>query len=257
MHINIAKVNFKSIGINIANVDFGRYDSGGGVEYDSEYLTLSALGDGEITITIPAPVNQNYATSLSYSKDKSNWTPTTVDSTDQTITIPVSSGEDVYLKGNAKQWCYIERGSVHSTHIGLSTNIIASGNIMSLLYGDDFKDKTVFPVGSQYAFYNLFQGNSHLINVENLILPATTLADSCYDGMFRRCTSLTTAPELPATTLADYCYSSMFYDCASLTTGPTVLLATALAASCCRFMFNGCTSLTLSLIHISEPTRPY
>jgi hypothetical protein len=34
--------------------------------------------------------------------------------------------------------------------------------------------------------------------------------------MFRRCTSLTTAPELPAITLATQCYSSMFRDCTEL-----------------------------------------
>ena len=30
------------------------------------------------------------------------------------------------------------------------------------------------------------------------------------------CTALASAPVLPATTLADYCYSGMFYGCASL-----------------------------------------
>lgn len=34
--------------------------------------------------------------------------------------------------------------------------------------------------------------------------------------MFRDCTSLTTAPELPATTLADYCYDGMFRGCTKL-----------------------------------------
>ena len=67
MHINIAKINFKQIGINIAKVDFGLYDV---VNYQDEYLTLSALEDGEITITIPDTVGKNYATSISYSNDK-------------------------------------------------------------------------------------------------------------------------------------------------------------------------------------------
>ena len=35
------------------------------IDYQDEYLTLSALEDGEITITIPAAVNATYATSLS------------------------------------------------------------------------------------------------------------------------------------------------------------------------------------------------
>jgi hypothetical protein len=38
--------------------------------------------------------------------------------------------------------------------------------------------------------------------------------------MFDRCTSLTKAPELPATILADDCYNSMFQSCKSPFTFP-------------------------------------
>ena len=54
---------------------------------------------------------------------------------------------------------------------------------------------------------------------------------------------MTQAPELPATTLADYCYNSTFYGCTSLTQAPA-LPATTLASSCYYYMFNNCTSLT-------------
>ena len=59
-----------------------------------------------------------------------------------------------------------------------------------------------------------FQGCENLTEAPEL--PATTLAGSCYYGMFSNCTSLTEAPELPATTLASYCYSNMFYYCTQL-----------------------------------------
>ena len=234
------------------------------VDY-TDYMTLSALGDGEITITIPAAINSSYATSLSYSKDKSTWNETLIDDTEQTISIPVTSGENVYLKGIAKQL-----GKYNSfININASADINASGNIMSLLYGDDYKDKVAFQAGSEYTFNSLFSGNTHLINAKDLVLPATTAASTCYyymfkgctsltnapklpattltNGcyrfMFQGCTSLTTAPELPATTLADYCYASMFDGCTSLTTAP-VLPATTLTNGCYMFMFQGCTSLT-------------
>ena len=61
--------------------------------------------------------------------------------------------------------------------------------------------------------------------------------------MFRGCTSLTTAPELPATTLANQCYQFMFYGCSSLTTAPT-LLATTLVKRCYNNMFYGCSNLS-------------
>ena len=73
-------------------------------------------------------------------------------------------------------------------------------------------------------------------------LPATTLADSCYENMFYGCSSLTTAPELPATTLEYKCYSSMFENCASLTTAPDLNI-NAIPRYSCQNMFNGCMML--------------
>ena len=143
--------------------------SGWNVIDDTEYLTLSASGNGTITITIPSCIDSTYATSLSYSKDKSNWTKTIVDNTEQTITISVSNGANVYLKGIAQQ--IYNFNSSDGIHINSSTNINASGNVMSILYGDNFKDKIAFSDDSQYALGGLFRGNTHLISAENLILP--------------------------------------------------------------------------------------
>jgi len=74
------------------------------------------------------------------------------------------------------------------------------------------------------------------------VLPATTLANYCYNNMFYNCSSLTTAPVLPATTLANYCYNSMFYNCSSLTTAPE-LPATTLANECYSYMFFNCPNV--------------
>ena len=72
-------------------------------------------------------------------------------------------------------------------------------------------------------------------------LPATTLAENCYNNMLCRC-SITTAPQLPATTLANRCYSMMFYGCNSLVEAPD-LPALTLKSYCYGNMFEGCTSL--------------
>ena len=82
-------------------------------------------------------------------------------------------------------------------------------------------------------------------------LPATTLANSCYDSMFSDCTSLTTAPELPATTLRNNCYMRMFYGCTSLTTAPE-LPATTVADYCYYYMFSDCTGLKISATQTGE-----
>ena len=205
----------------------------------TDYMTLSALGDGEITINIPSAIDPSYATSLSFSKDKSTWTDTIIDYNVQTITIPVTSGENVYLKGIAKQLGVVG----DCVNIISSADINASGNVMSLLYGDDYKDKVALQSGSSSTFAGLFSDNTHLINAKDLIIPTTTLSTKCYQEMFAGCTSLTTAPELPATTLASYCYYNMFKDCKSLTAAPE-LPATTLADYCYSGMLQGCTSLT-------------
>ena len=57
-----------------------------------------------------------------------------------------------------------------------------------------------------------------LIDYKNL--PDVIPSDCCFYGLFKDCTSLTTAPELPATTLVESCYESMFEGCSSLTTAP-------------------------------------
>ena len=74
-------------------------------------------------------------------------------------------------------------------------------------------------------------------------LPVTTLADDCYNFMFRYCSGLAKAPALPATELSAHCYDGMFLGCSSLTEGPE-LPATTLVDGCYTGMFYKCTSLT-------------
>ena len=194
-------------------------------DYSQDYLTFEAIQD--TTFTFPS-------NALQYSLDDgATWTTLA-----KTITSPtVTAGNKILWK---------QTGLTPYSNSGVGTfsatgNFAAYGNIMSLYYGDNFIGQTDL-TGKDYAFYNLFNGNVKLVNAENLVLPATTLANYCYGSMFRDCTSLTTAPKLPATTLANNCYKSMFFDCTSLTTVHG-LPATTLANNCYESMFSGCTSL--------------
>ena len=173
-----------------------------------------------------------------YSTDKANWTSMgTTSTTNITATIPVNG--KLYLKANANSWSYFGQ----TNRIITTKNSNVGGNIMSLLYGDNFENQTTFPNNSSYNFANLFQNYSKLVNASNLELPVTTMTDYCYSYMFGGCTALTTAPVLPATTLAQYCCQYMFNGCTSLTTAPA-LPATTLAWGCYRYMFSGCSNLT-------------
>ena len=55
--------------------------------------------------------------------------------------------------------------------------------------------------------------------------------------MFYGCTNLTTAPQLPATTLAEYCYDYMFYGCSKL--NKITMLATDISATNCLYEWVG------------------
>ena len=238
-------------------------------KYAREYLTIEIVEDNT---TLRHSIQGSGIKSILYSLDNGKtWTQ----SSDRFLSISgLTAGQKVLFKGTrgTGTYSYIddgETGTGDAYYSGFSTSarIKVFGNIMSLAYGDDFVDNTTLVAKEEFAW--LFQSCHNIIDCSNLILPATTLTDSCYRSMFNGCTPLTTAPELPATTLADscyremfrgctslttapdlpvttltnYCYDSMFYGCSSLTTAPE-LPATTLTESCYYQMFYGCTSLT-------------
>lgn len=196
-------------------------------DFSKDYLTFEAVEDTTFTFS---------NSGLSYSTDDGNtWTALAAN----TATPKVSAGNKILFKGE------MTPGSVTKRGIGTFSNtgkFNASGNIMSLLYGDNFIGQTDL-TGKNWAFYQLFYNDVYLVGAADLILPATTLATGCYNGMFKGCTSLTTAPELPAKTLANNCYASMFASCTSLATAPE-LPATTLGQSCYNNMFSDCKSLS-------------
>ena len=195
------------------------------IDYFKEYFTIEALEDG---LTAKLSIN-----TCEYRVDNGDWT-TLVSDTD---TIVINTGQTLSFKGNLTPMT--TRG-IGAFTISKKCNV--KGNIMSLLYGDDFIDK-IDLTGKKWAFSNLFYNCTNIVDASKLILPATTLDYYCYYSMFSGCKNLTAAPELPATTLDYYCYYSMFYECTSLTTAPE-LPATTLAKYCYSTMFYGCTNLT-------------
>lgn len=202
--------------------------------YSAMPLTFEIISGG--TITWKA-ANSNVLKTISYSKDNgSNWTD--IISTTEGTSFSVAAGDKVLFKGENTR--YATNGKRYNGFSGSTAVYNVYGNIMSLVSGDNFSSLTTLE--NIYIFYSLFQATK-VNDASNLILPATALTQSCYEGMFSGCTSLTTAPELPATTLAVGCYAGMFAGCTSLTTAPE-LPATTLAASCYASMFRGCTNLT-------------
>ena len=194
-------------------------------DYSKDYLTFEALEDTTFKFTRNA---------LEYSVDDgSTW-----------VTLPVSINTPTVVSGDKIMFKKVNPTISSSYGIGTFSStgkFNVSGNIMSLLYGDDFDGQTSLS-GKNNVFSMLFRNCKNVISVSNLILPATTLADYCYYGMFYGCSSLTTGSKLPANTLANYCYQEMFRNCTSLTTAPE-LPATTLVDYCYQQMFYNCSKL--------------
>ena len=208
-----------------------------------DYFYIESLGDGN-TISVVNEGNgntTNVTPTLEYSTDKNTWNTITFDWTDGTHTtelpVKLNTGEKMYFRNDTRLFSnssskYIKFSSTVSSNVG--------GDIRTLSNYINVDNETK---PQEYMFYYLFYNNK-IVDASNLRLSYTTLAEYCYNSMFRDCTSLTTAPiELPATTLAVSCYGSMFGGCKSLTTAPS-LPATTLVSYCYSGMFGGCTSLT-------------
>ena len=135
---------------------------------------------------------------IDYKLNDGGWTSITSNTGSSAPTITVNSGDKLQFRGNNAQ--YANGSSRYNSFSGSTASFEIEGNIMSLIYGDDFKNK--LSISSTNTFYGLFSDCTNLVSAENLILPATTLADMCYYQMFGGCASLITAPALPATTLA-------------------------------------------------------
>ena len=198
----------------------------------SEYLTFEIISGGTIKW-------ENYYSgtgsgkTIEYSKNGGNWSTITSSSGSSAPSISVSNGDIIRFRGNNQSY---NGNGVFTTNVTFNVY----GNIMSLINSTNFSGLTA--LSGSNNFYVLFANCSKLKDAGSLVLPATTLANSCYEQMFAGCSGLTRAPELPATTLAKSCYCAMFQECRSLTTAPA-LSATTLVQNCYEQMFSDCESL--------------
>ena len=96
---------------------------------------------------------------------------------------------------------------------------------MSLVDEDNYATATSMEGASFAGLFSGdgFSGGTFIINASGLLLPATTLSENCYSGMFAGCAELMDTPvELPALTLAPGCYSNMFEGCDKLSDAPPI-----------------------------------
>ena len=231
---------------------------------DSVTVTVNAVGYNEIDITIP-PVNKNdflhgeNAVSFELTAMEAD-DPLTIEAAPFTNgyisvinplqgmkysknygeKIPIESDIEIHLEQFDVVQFYGNGTDYSGTKIVSGINMSLYGNIMSLVDEENFATITTMEGAS---FAGLFAGNTCGFEASGLLLPATTLSQDCYSGMFAGCSGMDDTPtELPALTLAPGCYSNMFEGCSMLNNAPH-LPATKLVEGCYAYMFNGCSNL--------------
>ena len=224
----------------IEDVDRIDWNSKEIVDYTTEYLTFNILSAGTINWTAS---KTDAVKTIDYKLNNGEWTSITSNTGSSAPTINVVKGDKIQFRGSNAQYAINDFYLSNSSFGSSTAEFEVEGNIMSLIYGDDFKNNST--ISSACTFAGLFKNCTKLVSTEHLVLPATTLTNKCYQGMFSSCTSLTTVPSnlLPATALTDDCYNGMFYNCTSLTVAPE-LPATTLAKHCYDSMFLYCKLTT-------------
>ena len=214
-------------------------------------LTLDIVSAGTVSYN-------GYASPMYYSTDNG----ATWNGGQNSFSVNANAGDKVMLK------CTTSTLSGCTKAFSASTAYFnVRGNIMSVLYGDNFSGQTTLN-GKASCFHNLFE-KSNVVSAENLILPNAEnggnefsyMFSECpllvktpnalptgnyytFSYMFRNCTALTDASNMQMPDTVSYgCYSGMFQGCSNLQKAPD-LPATGGTGSCYDYMFAGCTSLS-------------
>lgn len=223
------------------NIDVDKYYEEGfedGIQYYqdlNDYLTVEAIEDG--TLVFKA-TSTSITKTIEYKKNDGPWTQIT--STTSGETIPMLEGDIIKLRGDNAS--YGGANAFNSLYTSGLTKVYVYGNIMSLIDSTGFTTNQTLTEPN--TFFKFFGFNSGLTTnpTRNIVLPATSLTENCYNELFYVCSSITSAPRLPATTLAQRCYWNMFYGCRSLVNAP-VLPALVVPMMAYKGMFINCTSL--------------
>ena len=198
-------------------------------DYSQDYFTIESLEDSnEIKIQRSGSPNNPI---LSYSLDYGEtWTTETISGKVTFGTI--NTGQKIIFKGNNTK---LSSSYSSYNYFNATKQFKVYGNVMSLFNGDNFKTNYEFNSSSDNTCTGILR-SLYLVDASNLILPALTLYNSSYNGMFRGATALQHGPQMLATTPAKESCSSMFEGCINLEE-PIEINFTTLSQQCCMRMF--------------------
>lgn len=230
-----------------------------------DYLTIIPYSDGEpyvsrIAVYQPYMVvltdGTEYLGDIWYSVDGGEWTLVNYG---EYIDVPCFS--KVRFKGNwhevMKDIEFVEN-NIDSSYFpnfyseSSSDWWLLEGTPLSLIHGDNFKERKNDWNYGWDTFNGLFSISQNIgqINNPKTFLPSTELNVRCYVFMFAG-SSICNAPELPAETLKEGCYYGMFTECTHLEEAPA-LNAKTLVPECYTGMFSSCVNLRYAKVTAKE-----
>lgn len=233
--------NAKSIKIN--NKQVNQLSINGEKVWDARehknYFYIENIIDQNITLTFISPLCDN----LQISEDKTTWWPITEVGESYTM----FSGMKLYLCGTLVDG--------NQAFVKSDGHYAIGGNILSIANGEEngkWDDSlTTMPSSAlMYAFAGTSTSdtNMNLRNIDNLVIPLTTIPSSGLYGTFAYTAGLTSIPEGlldSVTTINESGCKNMFYYCASIRDIPQELLknVTTINMYGCDGMFRYCNSL--------------
>jgi len=204
--LKVGKNKVSVLGITVADwKNTGIITEGSKAEQIIPYVTFKAEAEQKFKMTTSGDYN---ISNLQYSVKNGKWQDVVANTE---ITFGGENG-DLRLRGTNPYGTANHLGAYSNITFTKDAPVACTGDIRTLL---DWRNYNKVETGKA-RFCGLFFLCSVLTSAPEL--PATKLADFCYNQMFSSCTNLVSAPVLPATTLADFCYYSMFNNCKKLST---------------------------------------
>lgn len=184
----------------------------GSTPLSGDYLTFEVLSSG----TLYFVVADDNVRDIEYRRNTSEWH--TLETTANTLweryaEIYLNAGDVVQFRGENATYNGSSFRGTNGCVDGDCLKCNVKGNIMSLVYGDNYESATTLVSGG--TFRQMFLQAGYLVSVDGLALPATTLTEGCYSWMFGG-DLFENAPELPASIVPSGAYSLMFNGCQNL-----------------------------------------
>lgn len=220
--------------------------------------TYDPITETDVPIEHPNKIGYTFSTNIQYKIDNGSWIDllageeVTVGYNDPGTPGGVKEKQIIYWRksvdiGNynnngvgtftSKEYVYNAESAAEAEedkyeYSGNAGKFVAYDNILSIIYGENFEDKTAY---INYAFKDLFKNCSGLTNASGISLQAD-LAIGCFQSMFENCTSITESPVLSASKFKNNCYSRMFNGCTNLSK------VTCLASSPLNILYENATT---------------